>query len=116
MDLDALVSRFRSDPEFVAKYRSLGDVTAFQKRLRADGYDLTTTEIRMAAGELLSIVTSQLSDADLACVTGGADTLAVRDDACPKCGSHNLGPQSPITAGPQVCGDCGHRWRESNTS
>jgi len=106
MDINELLGRFRSDPEFAAKYRNLSNVNEVQAQLKADGYDVSVDEIRAGIGQLQG-ASGELSEAELAGIAGGGGSNESWK-SCPKCGSKNIKEQQFGSHTQYTCLDCGY--------
>lgn len=88
MDVNELLGKLRTDPAFATKYGRVKSIDELQAQLKSDGYDLSTDEIKAGLNQLRAKA-GELSDSELAGVTGGADggdTVGFYKKTCPKCG------------------------------
>lgn len=89
MNANELLNQLRADPAFATKYGGLKSIDELKAQLTLDGYDLSTNEIEAGLNQLKAKA-GELSDADLASVTGGADggdKVGWYKKTCPKCGA-----------------------------
>ena len=73
MDINQIIEKFKNDPAFAAKYSALTGVDAILEQAKADGYDVTKEDI-VEAIQQLNKQSGELSESDLAVVSGGKAT------------------------------------------
>lgn len=98
MGVNELLGKLRTDPEFAAKYSGLNTIDQLQAQLKSDGYNLSTDEIKSGLAQLKA-KTGELSDADLAGVTGGSDDgqkVGFYRKTCPECGGPTRVPAGEL--------------------
>jgi len=70
VNVKQIIERFKSDMAFAKKYSALKSVEAVLEQAKADGFEVTTEDIRATISQL-GKQSCELSEDDLAVVTGG---------------------------------------------
>ena len=105
MNINQILEKLSTDKALAEKYAALKDTDAILAQAKADGFDVTREDVEALLAKLGG-KSGELSEPELAVVTGGTDDKDERGK-CPECGTP-MDINSPGIGLELKCFQCGY--------